>query len=155
MATILASFLTAVEPAISLASVADGAGRISAVIDNSATKATRGKIGVRITCGATPTANKVLKVYVIEQSAAVNNVKGGGGALGDVDAAVATEPVNAHLIGVIASSGTANETLAELFDYEFPAPKFSLLIWNATGGALNATPATPPVQWLPVADTVA
>lgn len=104
---ILAKFLAAVEPAISLASLANGAGRITAVIDNSVTRATRGVLAVKIKAGTTPTNNSTVRFYLIRQTNdATNNVKGGGGVLGDVDAAVSAEPMNAPLCGEVVVSST-------------------------------------------------
>src|SRR5574340_300351 len=113
MAERTVTYKTAVEPACSLASVANGAGRISA---------------------------------------AANNVKAGGGALGDVDAAVSAEPVDAQLVGTMSSTGTTGQTVSESWDLYNVPPKFSVVVWNATGVALGATQPSPVVQWLPFTD---
>lgn len=155
MAERTVTYKTAVEPACSLASVANGAGRISAVVDNTTTKATRGRLFVQATLGTSPTANTIVKVYVIAQSAAANNVKAGGGALGDVDAAVSAEPVDAQLVGTMSSTGTTGQTVSESWDLYNVPPKFSVVVWNATGVALGATQPSPVVQWLPFTDTIA
>lgn len=150
---ILVKFLAAVEPAISLASLGNGAGRISAVVDNSVVRASRGILAVKIKTGTTPTNNSAVRFYLIRQTNdGVNNVKGGGGALGDLDAAVTAEPMNAPLCGEIIVSSTTGASYAELYMVYDPGPKFSVVVWNASGVSLNVTPDTPAVQWLPIAD---
>lgn len=149
---ILAKPKTVVEPTISLASIGNAAGRISAVIDNTATKAGRGYLGIKVKTGTTPTANNTIRVYLIRQTAEANNVKGGGGALGDIDAAVTAEPVNAELVMVITNTATSDTEYSEVVMVYDPGPKFSIVVWNGSGAALHATPPTPSVQWLPVVD---
>lgn len=149
LSEILARFKTEIEPTISLNSIAAGAGRISTVIDNTSVRATKGKYFWKAKTGTTPTVNSLFKLYHIEQSNGVNNVKGGGGALGDVDAAASPEPTNAILVSVIQVTATSNVSYSErsqtIYD---PGAKFSAVWWNATGVTSNATADTPGVQWV-------
>lgn len=149
---ILATFDTAVEPTISLASIANGAGRISALIDNSSTRANRGLLAIKVKTGTSPTANTAVRVFLIRQSNASSNVKGANGGLGDVDAAVSTQPLGAPLVGELIVTGTSDVSYSELFTVYDPGPKFSIVVWNATGAALHGTPITPAVQWTPITD---
>jgi len=151
---ILAKTKTEIEPTISLNSIANGAGRISAVIDNTTTKAGRGLLHVKAKTGTSPTVDTIFKFYLIRQSNGTNNVKSGGGALGDVDAAVTTEPINATMVGSIRVAGTSNLEYSESFVVDMPGDKFSFVFWNATAVTTNATAPTPSLQWEPFVDEV-
>lgn len=149
---ILVKFKTAVEPACTLASLGNGAGRICAVIDNSATRASRGILALKFKTGTSPTVSSPVRVYLVRQSNASTNVKGGGGGLGDIDAAVTGEPTACPVVASVAVSASSNISYSELFMVYDPGPKFSFVVWNATSVALNATADTPAVQWLPIVD---
>lgn len=149
---ILATYETAVEPTISLASIANGAGRICAVIDNTATRANRGILAVKVKAGTSPTNNTTVRFYLVRQTTAGNVVKGGNGGLGDVDAAVSTQPLGTPMVGELVVSSTSNVSYSELFTVYDPGPKFSIVVWNATGVALNSSPDTPALQWVPITD---
>jgi hypothetical protein len=148
---ILAKTKTAVTPAISLASRANNAGQISDLIDNTTTKAARGYVALDVTVGATVTNGAVIKLYLIRQTTGTVKKSGGGG-LGDVDATVSAEPVNAVLVGSIVVSSTANANYEELFPVYDPGPKFSFLVWNTAGGSLNSSQPSPALVWLPEVD---
>lgn len=151
---ILGKTKTEVEPTCDLTSIANGNGRICAVIDNTTTKAGRGILHVNVKTGTSPTANSLVRYYLIRQSNGSNNVKSGGGALGDVDATITAEPVNAQVVGSIVVTNTSNASYSESFIVDMPGDKFSFVVWNATAVALNATPNTPSMQWEPVVDEV-
>jgi hypothetical protein len=130
-------------PACTVASLANGAGRISAQVDNSTIKGTRAQVGIALRTGTTPTANALIKVYLIREG--VSGFQGGlynaaaSTALGAADAAAATEPIDSPLIGTIPVSATSDRYYSEQFPVADPGYKFSILIWNATGAALHAT----------------
>lgn len=149
---ILGVFEAEVEPACTLTSLGNGAGRICVVIDNSTTRARGGFLAVKVKTGTSPTVNTVIKFYLIRQSNGTNNVKGGGGTLGDADAAVTAEPTTAPLVGAIVVTATSNVEYNELFYVDEPGEKFSFVVWNATGVAMNGTAPTPTVQWVPITD---
>jgi hypothetical protein len=151
---ILAFFEAEVEPTVSLASIANGAGRISALIDNTTVRAARGILAVKVKTGTSPTVNTAVRYYLIRQSAATSVVKGGGGGLGDSDAGVSAEPTLAPVVGSIIVSSSSNVSYSELFTVNEPGEKFSIVVWNATGASLNATPDTPSLQWTPITDEV-
>lgn len=150
LSEILEKFGTAVEPTISCNSLGNGAGRICALIDNTTVRAPRGFLGAQIKTGTSPTSNSFVRIFLIRQSAAANNVKGGGGALGDVDAAVSAEPNNAVCVWAFVVSSTSNVQYSEVIEVVAPGPKFSWVVWNASGVALNGTQTTPVLQWVPV-----
>lgn len=137
---ILAKYGTTVKPACGWESLANGAGRISAVVDNTATRAAMALIAVRVKTGTTPTVNTPVKVYLIRRSNdGVTDIA--DAALGTADAAVATEPTGAELLGSIIVTATSNVVYEQVFKaYDLP-PKYSILLWNATAVALNASTA--------------
>jgi hypothetical protein len=149
---ILGKFQAEVEPACTLTSIANAAGRICALIDNSTTRARGGYLAVKAKTGTSPTVNTLFKWYLIRQSNASSNIKGGGGALGDSDAAVSAEPVNAPIVGVVVVTATSNVEYNELFYVDEPGEKFSFVFWNATGATSNGTAPTPTIQWTPIVD---
>jgi hypothetical protein len=143
---------TTVQPACTIASLANGAGRISAQIDNSTIRAPRGKLGVKITTGGVaPTANAVIKVYIIR---AVGTLQGGtiGSVPGTADAALTIEPINDECVATIQVRATANDLLEGIYDVENPGPAFSFAPWNASGQALNASGHL--LEWTPITDEV-
>jgi hypothetical protein len=149
---ILGKFPAEVEPACTLTSIANGAGRICAVIDNSTTRCRRGILAVKAKTGTSPTSSTVFKWYLIRQSNGTSNVKGGGGTLGDSDAAVSTEPNNAPIVGIVVVTSTSNTEYNELFIVDEPGEKFSFVFWNATGVTSHGTAPTPTIQWTPILD---
>jgi hypothetical protein len=151
---IIGKFQTAVEPACTLTSIGNGAGRICAVIDNTTVRARGGFLAVKAKTGTSPTVNTIFKYYLIRQSNASSNIKGGGGGLGDSDAAVSTEPTTAPVVGIIAVTATSDTEYNELFYVDDPGPKFSFVFWNATGVTSNGTAPTPTIQWTPIVDEV-
>lgn len=151
---ILDKYKTAVEPTISLASIANNAGRICALVDNSATRAGRILLGIKVKLGTTPVAGNTVRVYLIRQTTAGTVVKGGGGALGDADAGVSAEPLDAPVVASFYVDGTANKSFSEVVEVVSPGPKFSFVVWNSSGDALNATPDSPAIQVIPVVDEV-
>lgn len=156
VSAILAKFLAVVEPTITLASLANGAGRVCTEIDNTAVKATRGKVALLFKTGSVaPTVNSLVKVYLVKNTNGGTNIQEGqgpGAAIGAVDAAVATEPTNAELVGssaVSAATATSYTIVAKVTD---PGPKFSLVVWNAVGQTLSTTAGDFLLQWVPEVD---
>lgn len=134
----LATFESLLTPTITLASLANAAGRISAVIDNTATRAPAALVFLRATTGGVaPTVNTPIKLYLIRRSNGGTDISDSN--LGTADAAVATEPANAEQIGSIIVTAAINTQYDRSFMiYDLP-PKYSILVWNATGQTLNAS----------------
>lgn len=139
--TVLEKVLSTVQPTISLGSLANGAGRISAQIDNSTARGTRARVGIRVKTGASaPTAGQVYKVYFIRQTATTPLQGGrGGSALGTADAAVSVEPLNAECLGSLQVTTATATTYEEIFTVIDPGAKFSIVVWNASGQAADTT----------------
>jgi hypothetical protein len=155
--TILAKFLTVVTPTFSFGSVANAAGRIAAEIDNTSVRATRGQVSVRLKTGAVaPTAGSLYKVYLIRNSNDATNIQGGRGgtALGTADAAVSVEPVNAECVGAVTLTASTATTFDEVFPVQDPGPKFSFVVWNASGQTVDTTNGNHVLQWSPIVDEV-
>jgi len=145
----LATFGTPVSPTITLTSLANGAGRISAVIDNTTVRAPAAMVYLEVTTGGTaPTANTPIKLYLIRRSNATPDLSDSN--LGTADAAVATEPGNAELLGsVIVTAATNASYFKSFMAYDLSA-KYSFVVWNGTGQTLNATASNFDLQVVPV-----
>lgn len=145
----LVTYETIVTPTITLTSLASGAGRICAVVDNTTTRAPAAQVYLRATTGGTaPTANTPIKLYLIRRSNGATDLADSN--LGTADAAVATEPVNAEQVGSIIVSTATNTTYIKSFLVYDLSAKYSFVVWNATGQALNATAANFTFQVVPV-----
>jgi hypothetical protein len=146
---ILATFETGITATITGTSLADAAGRISTVIDNTSTRASMAMIFVRTKTGAAaPTAGTPIKLYLIRRSNMGTDLA--DNALGLTDAAVSVEPIQAELlgsIGVTASTATVYEKSFLAYDL---SPKYSLVLWNAIGNALSGTAGDHIVQVIPI-----
>lgn len=146
---ILSTYETGVTAVISLASLANAAGRISDVIDNTTTRASMAIILVRTKTGAVaPTANTPIKVYLIRRSNLATDLA--DNALGTADAAVTAEPTQAECLGsIIVSAATATVYEKSFLAYDLSA-KYSIVLWNAIGQALDSTAGNHIVQVVPV-----
>lgn len=135
----LATYETIQKPTITLASLANGAGRISAVIDNTTVRAPAALVYLKVTTGGVaPTANTPVKLYLIRRSNDGTTDLSDGG-LGTSDAAVSAEPTNAEQVGSIIVSAATNTTYIKAFPVYDLSSEYSFVVWNATGQALNAT----------------
>lgn len=145
----LAKYGTIVKPTITLASLANGAGRVSAIVDNTVVRAPMAMIFVKVTTGGTaPTGGTPIRVYLIRHSNDTTDLADNG--LGSADAAVAAEPTNGEVLGSIVVSVSTNTTYIKTFIAYDLSPDFNIAIWNATGQALNATASNFEVQVLPI-----
>jgi hypothetical protein len=135
---LLAKWGTIVTPTITLASLANGAGRVSAVIDNTTVRAPMAKVFLRIKTGASaPTVNTPVKVYLICRSNGSPDLA--DDARGTVDAATTVEPAQAELLGSIIVTAATATTYEKSFNAYDLSPKYSIEVWNAIGNALDST----------------
>jgi hypothetical protein len=147
----LAKYGTIVKPTLSLASVtSSGAGRVSALVDNTTVRAPMATIYLKVTTGGTaPTANTPIKVYLIRRSNDGTSDLVESPVAVTTDAAVSSEPVNAELLGSIAVTNATNATYIKAFlAYDLPS-EYQVLVWNATGQGLNGTPSNHELQIQP------
>lgn len=145
----LAKYGTVVSPTITLTSLANNAGRICAVIDNTTVRAPAAMVYLEVTTGGTaPTANTPIKLYLIRRSNHTTDLSDSN--LGTTDAAVSTEPTNAEQVGSIVVTATTNASYFKSFLVYDLSAKYSFVVWNATGQALNATASNFDLQVVPV-----
>jgi len=146
---ILSTFETGITAVVTCTSLANGAGRISDAIVNTATRAGMAMVFLRTkTGGSAPTSGAPIKLYVIRHSTMETNLA--DNALGLVDAAVAAEPTQAEVIGSIIVSAATAATYEKSFLVYDLSPKYSFVVWNATGQALSSTAGDHILQVIPV-----
>lgn len=146
----LATYETIQKPTITLASLANAAGRVSAMIDNTTVRAPAAIVYLKVTTGGTaPTANSPIKLYLIRRSNDGTSDLADSG-LGTSDAAVSSEPTNAEQVGSIIVSTAINTTYIKSFTVYDLSSEYSFVVWNGTGQALNATAGNHELQVQPV-----
>lgn len=123
--------------AITLLSLANGAGRVSARVTNSASKrVVRVNINIK-SGGVAPTLDTLYKFYLHRQDDETVSHQDDG--VGEVDAALTTEPFLSDPIGSIKVTNDADTNFPTSFVFYDPGPYWSLSIWNASGQAISAT----------------
>jgi len=133
-------FSTSAALTISLGGLADGAGRQSSLVDNSASRDQDVMIFVKLRAdtAAAPDADAVCEVYLLrgDADATDEHVTDGAGAS---DAAFT--PLNAPLVGVVTTSGapSAGDVLYGEFLIHRPGPTWGIAVANRTGQALSST----------------
>lgn len=146
---ILNTFETGVTVTISMASVANGAGRISTQIDNTTTRARDVQVAVQITSGGVaPTAGAPYKVYLMRASGMATSLLDDG--YGTSDAAASVEPLQGECLGFITCSATTAAPFRRNFIARDVGPKYSILIWNASGQTVSTTAGDHIVQVVPL-----
>ncbi len=132
-------FSTSSALTMTLASLADGGGRQSTLVDNGTARYQDLLVYVKLKTGASaPTANSVCEVYLLrgDKDATTEHVSDGAGAS---DAALTV--LNAPLVGVmrVRSSPAAGDLLHGEFLIHRPGPKWGIAIVNRSGQALDST----------------
>lgn len=132
-------FSTSTALTITVASLADGSGRQSTLIDNGTARYQDLLIYVKLKTGTTaPTGNSACEIYLLrgDKDATTDHISDGGGT---TDAAIT--PLNAPLIGVVRvkSSPAAGDVLYGEFLVHRPGPKWGIAVKNNTGQTLDAT----------------
>ncbi len=141
MATIKPKQDTVAAFTITLASLANAAGRISTQLDLTTARPRLLKIFWKITAGAVaPTAGSPYILYLVRSDAKATGEHVDGG-YGLVDAAVATQPNSLSIIDVIPVIATAAQGHASSAEIWYPSAKMSVLVWNASGQAISTTEA--------------
>ena len=146
---ILATYEAGITATITLGALANGAGRICTVIDNTVTRASMALIWLQVTMSDhAPTANTPIKLYLIRHSEMATHLVDNG--LGEADAAVATEPTQAECLGSIIVPATADLVHVKSFVAYDLSPKYSFVVWNATGQHIDEVDAGHILQVVPV-----
>lgn len=143
------------ELTITLASIADGAGRLATIVDNSvdssgSDRAQAIQVYASITTGAIAhTDDSLFKFYVVGHDAGSSpNISDDN--LGTADAALTVEPENSMFlfsIRVTAATATAFEGHGTFYD---PPPGWSIAFWNATGQTNSTTEAESVIRFVTV-----
>lgn len=158
MATQNVSYGTRVALTITLASLANGAYRESTEVDNTSTLAVDGFLHGKITM-QTATAGNTITVYV----SGSDGTTARPGNLTGTDSTItpAGEQTQFEIARVIPVDATANHvyeffvgSIASLFGGIMPK-KFSVVVLNGSGAALNATGGNHDIEYTPVFYTVA
>lgn len=151
---ILQFFETVVKPTFTFSSIANGAGRICSVIDNTTTRAYEADVYWQVKTGAAaPTASTPFKLYLIRRSNdGTNDIPDGetsAQTLGTADAAVSAEPTNAEVLGsIIVDAGTAKTWKKYLNAFGLSA-KYGFVGWNAVGQTTDTTAGNHDLQVVP------
>lgn len=132
-------FATSAALTITLASLADGAGRQSTLVDNSTARYQEILIYVKCKMGSSaPNANSILEIYLLrgDKDAATEHLSDGAGAS---DAALT--PLNAQLVGALRNkaSPSAGDVLHGEFLIHRPGPKWGIAIFNRAGISFDST----------------
>lgn len=128
---------------ISLGSLADGAGRYGAGVDNSSLKRNKALLSGAITSHATtaPTAGKTYDIYLLRSDQQGADIRDDG--WGETDASGFTR-INATHIGSIENDGNTGKSFTIFIDTE-PfgplGPMWSIGVVNNSGALLHATGA--------------
>ena len=124
---------------ITLASLADGAGRQSTLIDNATVRYQEILVYVKCKMGSSaPNANSIIEVYLLrgDKDAGTEHLSDGAGAS---DAALT--PLNSQMIGALRNkaSPAVGDVLYGEFLVHRPGPKWGIAIFNRSGQALDST----------------
>lgn len=143
---VLRFFETITKPTVSLASIANAAGRIATVTDNTTLRAETGFVHVQLRAGAVaPTVGLTYEVYLARRSNdGTNDISDDG--FGTADAAVTARPTQAELIWTFVLPATANATHKKSIPVFDLTAKFSIVLWNASGQTWSTTGADHDVQ---------
>lgn len=130
-------FGTSTALTITLASLANLAGRQSTLVDNTAARYQDLLLFVNVKTANTPNANSIVEVYLIRSDNDATEHRDDGA--GTTDAALT--PLNAQLVGALRSSGApgTGETLKGSFLVHRPGPEWGVVVFNRTGQTLDAT----------------
>jgi hypothetical protein len=154
MATQTVNFGTRAALTITLASLGNGSYRESTEVDNSVTLAVDGVLHGKITTGTSPTVNTTITVYV----SGSDGTTARPGNLTGTDSTItpAGEQTQFEIARIIVVDATSNHTyefyvgsIAQLFGGVMPK-KFSVIVLNGSGVALNATGGNHDIEYTPI-----
>lgn len=132
---------------VTLASLTNGSGRQSTLVDNATTLYQDLLVYVKLKTGTSPTGDKTCDIYLIrgDDDATTEHLSDGAGAS---DAAIT--PLNAQLIGTVktkASPATGDVLYGEFLVHR-PGPTWGIAIVNNTGATLDATGSNHWARWI-------
>ena len=123
---------------ITLASLANAAGRQSTLVDNTTTRFQDLLLFVNVKTANNPNANSIIEVYLVRSDNDATTEHRDDGA-GTSDAALT--PLNSQLLGALRSSSSpgTGETLKGSFLVNRPGPEWGVAVYNRSGQTLDAT----------------
>jgi hypothetical protein len=155
MVTVKGLLGTASTLTITLASVADGAGRVATQYNGGTNFPTKGWISVKMSPGISPTTGNLLELYLAySDGQGTENITDGSDTdygITASDGALPIKPINIQSIGAIAMSGTTSphRKVIPVFDL---SQKWSLVAWNSTGDSLSVTAGDFEIKFIPQYD---
>jgi hypothetical protein len=159
MSTRNLAYGTRVALTITLASLGNGSYRESTEVDNTSTLAIDGVLHGIIAAGTSPTNGNTITVYVAGSDGTTTRV----GNLTGTDSTItpAGEQSQFEIARVIPVDATSNHSyefyvgsIAALFGGVMPK-KFSVIVLNSSGVALNATGGNHAINYTPITETIA
>ena len=146
---IKAKFGTVAALTLTHTSVADGAGRVAAIVDNTTVRARKILCAARFK-KASAAGTGLVKYYLVREDGHATDYTTDN--LGTSDAAVSTEPPNANLVGSLVTTASTSISFYADFVIEDPGPKWSICFWNASGAAASSTSTDCFVHYIEVTD---
>jgi hypothetical protein len=124
---------------ITIASLANAAGRQSTLVDNTTNRYQDLLLFVNIKTANSPNANSIVEIYLIRTDNELIGTQHNDDGAGTSDAALA--PLNAQLIGALRSSASpgTGEVLKGSFLVSRPGPEWGVALFNRTGQTLDST----------------
>lgn len=122
---------------ITLASITDDNGRVSARVTNSNNKrAIRFNVRIR-SAGTAPADQSLYKFYFhrLDDEGTTHS----DDTVGESDAALSTEPDNSLFAGTLILTASTNTNFETSFLVYDPGPYWSLSMWNASGQTINVS----------------
>ena len=124
---------------ITLASLADGGGRQSTLVDNGTSRYQEVLVYLKCKMGSSaPNANSIIEVYLLrgDKDAGTEHLSDGAGAS---DAALT--PLNSQMIGALRNkaSPAGGDVLYGEFLVHRPGPKWGIALFNRSGQAFDST----------------
>jgi len=140
---------------ITLASLANGAGRSAAQYDGGTNFPIKGWISVKMSPGISPVAGNLFELYLAySDGQSAENVTDGSDTdygITTSDGPLSTKPINVQSIGAIAMSGSTSPHRKVIPIFDLPQ-KWSLVAWNSTGDTLSTTAGDFEIKFVPQYD---
>ena len=144
----MATFSTVAALTITTASIADGAGRKSAHVDNSTDEYQRIHWYIRLRSGTVaPTVDTLYEIYGFREDDHATEYVTDGEAT--TNSALTATPENAQQIGTILVTADANKFFYKEGVWEDPGPgRWGIGFMNETGQTMHATEADGFIHWV-------
>lgn len=132
---------------ITQASITNGAGRVSARIDNSTDlKRSIRFLVVSKSGAAAPDAGSTYKYYFHRQDDGTPSHS--DDTVGEVDAVMSVEPDNSKLAGELLLEASGDKVFETSFEVNNPGSYWSMSYWNASGQTNSTTEGDHYIRWI-------